>query len=146
MSRFIKIGAAGEQLPADANCAALLDPQTSLMWALPYAAAGERVKHAQAAEAAAQVQAGGFTDWRLPTAAGAAQPGRPHALQSGDRSRTSSPMPKSALYWSSTPDAEDPADCAWGVHFYGGSTGITYRNSTGFVRAVRSVAPAAPGQ
>jgi RNA-directed DNA polymerase len=47
---------------------------------------------------------------------------------------------------SSTPNAENPADYAWGVNFNNGNTNITNRNNTGFVRAVRSVAPAAPGE
>ena len=47
---------------------------------------------------------------------------------------------------SSTPYADNPADYAWGVNFNNGNTNINNRNNTGFVRAVRSVSPAAPGQ
>ncbi len=47
---------------------------------------------------------------------------------------------------SSTPYADNPADYAWGVNFNNGNTNINNRNNTGFVRAVRSVSPAAPGE
>src|SRR5579859_577129 len=47
---------------------------------------------------------------------------------------------------SSTPYANNPADYAWGVNFNNGNTNINNRDNNGFVRAVRSVVPASPGE
>jgi len=47
---------------------------------------------------------------------------------------------------SSTPDAENPDDYAWGVNFNNGNTNINNSDNNGFVRAVRSVSPASPGE
>jgi hypothetical protein len=85
-------------------------------------------------------------DWRLPT--------EQELLSLVDRERYNPainpelfPGTKSAFYWSSTPYAFNPADDAWGVDFNDGYTLAYHRSSNnGFVRAVRSVAPASPGQ
>jgi hypothetical protein len=44
---------------------------------------------------------------------------------------------KSDWYWTSTPAAYSPSDCAWIVDFYGGSADWSHRDGRAFVRAVR---------
>jgi hypothetical protein len=45
---------------------------------------------------------------------------------------------ESGWYWTSTPWAGSPADCAWGVYFYYGGANYGRHDSYGFVRAVRA--------
>ncbi len=116
-----------------------------LMWSAETLCSGKEVTFAKAEQALKDLRAGGFDDWRLPTRAELL------SLVDLDKYRPAIdtalfPDTKSSFYWSSTPYAGYPADYAWGVDFYNGNTCIGYRDGTGFVRAVRSVSPAAPGQ
>lgn len=88
---------------------------------------------------------GGYTDWRLPTVE--------ELFMQGDRSRLNPaadpeqfPDTRSGFYASSTPDAVSPADYAWGVDFYFGLAYVLLRGLQRFVRAVRSLPSASPGQ
>jgi|SRR5579859_5841404 len=106
---------------------------------------GIRRKLTEAEKYCAKLRLADYTDWRLPT--------EEELLTLVDRKRYSPainielfPNTASEFYWSSTPYAYGPADYAWGVYFDDGDTGIDGRDSGGFVRAVRSVVPASPGQ
>ena len=115
------------------------------LWALPYCAEGKALRHAAALKATEGFTCAGSADWRVPT--------REELFSLTDATRFNPaidpeffPDTKSDWHWSSTPYANNPADYAWGVYFNYGHTDIYLRVSYGFVRAVRSVAPAAPGQ
>jgi len=109
---------------------------------------GERVDFAEAEQAIAALNtagASGFSDWRLPTVE--------ELFAQADRSKFNPavdpeqfPDTRSGFYWSSTPYAVNPAGYAWGVYFNLGGTSFDDRDYYGFVRAVRSVVPASPGQ
>jgi len=106
---------------------------------------GTNRKFADAEKYCKELRLAGFTDWRLPS--------EEELLSIVDRSvykpaidKKLFPGTRSDFYWSSTPVAEYPDDCAWGVFFSYGSTFIYYSDGLGFVRAVRSVSPASPGQ
>jgi hypothetical protein len=109
---------------------------------------GERMDYAEAQKAIAELNrigAGGFSDWRLPTVEELfAQTDRSRYNPAVDPERF--PDTKPGFYWSSTPDVSDPEGCAWGVYFYDGNAGIHCRVYGGFVRAVRSLPSASPGQ
>jgi len=95
----------------------------------------KRMNWKDAKEAAAKFRGAGFTDWRLPTI---------EELETlRDRTRHNPAADpevglKSEFYWSSTPAAWSPGDCAWYVHFGNGYTHYNYQLNTAFVRAVRS--------
>jgi len=119
-----------------------------LLWTAATLCNGSAVSFAKAQAAVQDLNTaafGGFTDWRLPT--------REELLSLVDLGRyrpaidtSKFPDTKSGFYWSSTPDAESPVAYAWGVFFYDGHTVISRSDGGGFVRAVRSVSPASPGQ
>lgn len=95
------------------------------------------VDHDDAIKACAELTAGGFADWRLPTDR--------ELSYLADRSRHRPavdtrffPDIKSDWYWSSSPDASDPA-YAWVVNFYDGNVHLDHRDGNAFVRAVRAV-------
>jgi hypothetical protein len=137
VKRFIKIGADGAQLPDDATeWGAILDTETNLMWALEVV---EVQNWKKAKAAAAKCAASGFSGWRWPT--------RKEQLTLVDDTRFDPaidteyfPGCPSDWFWTSTPAARSPGDCAWGVAFYGGDALWYDHDCYGFVRAVR------PGQ
>jgi len=130
---MIKIGSDGRPIGAP-TLAAFLDEKNGLMWAA-IDVSEKRMNWKDAKEAAASFRSAGFDDWRLPTI---------EELETlRDRSRFNPAADpelrlKSDFYWSSSPDASSPADCAWGVSFYGGVAGVSGQDSTAFVRAVRA--------
>ena len=134
MSKFIKI-----------SDAIVAQPAANLEWAVQLLCEGKRAEFAEAEAACTALDLGGYQDWRLPTVE--------ELFLLADRTKVDPaidqeyfPETPAAFTWSSTPYADNPADYAWGVSFDDGGTYIAYRNYTGFVRAVRSVSPAAPGQ
>lgn len=79
---------------------------------------------------------GGYSDWRLPEC--------DELLTLVDRTKYSPaidtdafPACKSDWYWSATPYAPNPSDCAWCVAFDDGSSSCNGHGGSGFVRAVR---------
>lgn len=138
MSRFIKIAADGSQLPDDATGhVAVLEPARGLMWSVETL---PRAVWEEAKANAAALQLLGHSDWRLPTVE--------ELFGLADRSRYSPaidtdafPGTKSDWYWSASPDASAPADCAWIVGFsHGGYAYVGDQDGEYFVRPVRSVA------
>jgi hypothetical protein len=134
-NRFVKIDAAGGELPLDATeWEAVLDKTTGLMWSV----ADKKVPNwKKAAAAAKKITAAGFDDWRLPTVE--------ELFLIADRTRTSPaidtaffPKCKSDWYWTSTPYASSPGVCAWSVFFGSGYAYWLVHGSYGFVRAVRA--------
>ena len=131
---FVKLSAAGLQLPADADdWVAVKDRSTGLIWSR-YNIGDESYKWAKAKEVAAGVDLCGWKDWRLPT--------RKELLTLVDDTRSSPAINtdyfdcKSDWYWTST-EAAQSSGYAWSVDFYGGNSNWSYRYSGGFVRAVR---------
>ena len=103
------------------------------------------VTHQRATQIAADCRIGGYTDWRLPTIKELL------TLVDYERCKTAIdttlfPDTKNDWYWSSSLYAGD-SGLAWIVNFNHGYAYYYFRDSNdGFVRAVRSVAPASPGQ
>jgi hypothetical protein len=136
MSRFTKLDAALQPLPADATGhVAVLDNQLNLIWSVDNVG-GKRLNWAEAKEAVATLDLGGKTDWRLPTVE--------ELFLLADRTRfepaidtDAFPACESSFYWSGTADASS-SDCAWGVGFHGGSSGWSDVDDEAFVRAVRA--------
>ena len=110
------------------------DAQSGLIWTrntLP----GARRKWGDAKKAAEECRAGGFTDWRLPTIQ--------ELLSIVDYERlepSTDPVfeCESSWYWTDTPYASSPSDCAWGVNFGDGHSFWSGQSGEGFVRAVRA--------
>jgi hypothetical protein len=133
--RFVKLDAAGNQLPLDATDHAIVrDHATGLDWLVAYATP-EAVPHAEAVTAAAAVRVAGHENWRLPE--------RFELESILDLGRYNPaidpnlfPGTKSAYHWTASPDASDP-DFAWSVNFYDGHAGLSDRDSRAFARAVR---------
>jgi len=134
-SRFVKIGAAGAQLPAEAaEWVAVLDNDTKLIWSLA-AAKAKSWQHAD--EIAKSTTIAGLLG-RLPT--------RKELLTLVDDTRYNPAIdtafftecPTDDWYWTSTPAAPSPGVCAWVVYFYSGDANWDYRLNGGFVRAVRA--------
>jgi len=133
--RLVKIGAAGAQLPAEAaEWVAVLDNDTKLIWSLA-AAKAKSWQHAD--EIAKSTTIAGLLG-RLPT--------RKELLTLVDDTRYNPAIdtafftecPTDDWYWTSTPAAPSPGDCAWIVHFGSGCASWNNRDSSGFVRAVRA--------
>ncbi len=110
------------------------DNQTGLMWGPTLA---ETLTHKKAQQAVAELSTGGFTDWRLPT--------RAELLTLVDDTQFKPAIDteafsdtKSDWYWTSTPDASNPDDCAWVVAFGYGHSYFGSRGNRNFVRPVRA--------
>ena len=112
------------------------DARTGLIWSRATLSGGRRNwKDAQTAAAACTL--GGFSDWRLPTVQ--------ELLSIVDYERTEPAIDpmfecEDSWYWTSTPLASSPSDCAWLVDFSDGHSNWGGQDYEGFVRAVR------PGQ
>ena len=123
--------------------ATAIDHTTGLEWQLLHSDTPRT--HAEAQGYCEECEVGGFPDWRMPTLA---------ELETLIDRSVFNPATHAELrhctrpgfYWSSTPDVSDPEGCAWGVYFYDGNAGIHCRVYGGFVRAVRSLPSASPGQ
>ena len=135
MSRFIKIGGAGEHLALDAaEWVAVLDTKQGLTFTV---AETREMTHAKAVKKVAALDVAGCKDWRLPTVE--------ELFLLADRSRSSPaidttffPDCKSDWYWSGTLYAPSPGVCAWLVGFGNGNASWDDRSSVGFVRACRA--------
>lgn len=134
-NRFTKIDAAGAKLADDATeWVAVLDNTTALVWTVKET---KPLTWQKAQAAVAKLDVAGFTDWRLPTVE--------ELFLLADRTKHSPaidtaffPDCKSEWYWTSTPAACSPGDCAWVVSF---SNGVAYwgsQDSGNLVRAVRA--------
>ena len=142
-SRFVKLDAAGNPLPADASAfAAVQDNQTGLQWSATLSEG--LVDYAGAEKACQALDLAGHGDWRLPT--------RPELESLLDLTRHKPAIDTGFFpdtrtddwYWTSTPCAWR-SGASWCVVFNGGGVGYGGHDSRCFVRAVRSVVPA-PGQ
>jgi len=138
---FTKIDAAGNALPLDAPswAAVRVALGAAAFDVLPGYVQDRRMAYAEAAPACAALDALGSRDWRPPTIR------ELKAILSIEHSDPATdpaffPDTRSAWHWSSTPHAASPSDYAWGVYFNNGFSGWNHQDSTGFVRAVRSVA------
>jgi Protein of unknown function (DUF1566) len=135
VARFIKLGADGAELPADATAAvAIKDTKSGLTWSLEET---KRMTWDEAQAHCASLTLLGVTDWRLPTC--------DELLTLVDRSRVSPaidvayfPGCKNSWYWSATPYASSPGDSAWVVDFSGGGAGWGVQDDGYYVRAVRA--------
>ena len=135
MSRFIKIGGAGEQLAQDAaEWVAVLDTKQGLTFTV---AETREVTYATAVKKVAALDIAGFKDWRLPTVE--------ELFLLADRSRSSPaidttffPDCKSDWYWTGTLYAPSPGGFAWFVDFGYGNAYWGVQDSYGFVRACRA--------
>jgi len=112
------------------------DNRTGLIWTR-YDISTKRLSWADAKKAAAECQVDDHDDWRLPTIQ--------ELLTLVDYSRSEPAIDpafgcQSSWYWTSTPYASSPSDCAWLVGFSYGSSDWSNQHDEGFVRAVR------PGQ
>ena len=135
MSRFIKIGAAGEHLAQDAaEWVAVLDAKQGLMFTV---AESKEMEQPEAVEYVKTLKVGMFSDWRLPSVE--------ELFLLADRSRHSPaidteyfPACKSDWYWTGTLYAPSPGVYAWYVYFSGGDAFWVDRDGFGFVRACRA--------
>lgn len=133
---FTKIAADGAVLPREATeWSAVLDNRTGLMWSAE-ATKVSNGREATLSKAVAKCNAAGHSDWRLPTVE--------ELFLLADRTRVEPaidteffPDCPSDWFWTSTPDCESPAGCAWGVDFNDGYSDRNSRAILGFVRAVR---------
>jgi len=134
-SRYIKIGAGGEQLPIDATTwSAVLGTRTGLMWSVEES---PKMTQPKCVEYARDLGAAGFSDWQLPTLA-QLETLRDVTRYSPAIDTAYFPGCKSDWYWTSTPAAGSPGYCcAWFVDFGDGGAGWYYHGGNGFVRAVR---------
>lgn len=120
----------------------VIDQATGLMWGKSTSAKNQTWAEAKAA--AEGVRLGGYTDWRLPT--------RAELLTLVDDTRSNPAIDidrfdcESDWYWTSTPLASSPSDCAWGVNFNYGDAFYIHQSLNGRVRAVRAVSSPASGQ
>jgi Protein of unknown function (DUF1566) len=135
MSRFIKIGASGEELALDAaEWFAVLDTKQGVMFTV---SESEKMEQPEAVQYVKTLEVGNFKDWRLPSVE--------ELFLLADRSRVSPaididffPGTKSDWYWTGTLYASSPGDCAWVVNFSVGNSSYGNRGFSGFVRACRS--------
>jgi hypothetical protein len=133
---MIKIGSDGRPIGAP-TLAAFLDEKNGLMWAAHDL--DEALTFDDAVERCKKYRGAGFEDWRLPTI---------DELETlRDRTRYNPAADpelglESTWYWSSTPAAASPADCAWIVSFGHGNSDWGSRDNRNRVRAVRSVSRA----
>lgn len=135
--RFTKLLANGRVWldPQDGACVAVYDSKTNLTWSHALVAGGSR-SWKDSLAAAAAVRLLGKEDWRAPTIE--------ERLSINDYTKHSPALDseyfanESGWEWTSTPDAESPSDCAWGVGLGGGSSGRVGQSSHSGVRAVRA--------
>jgi hypothetical protein len=138
MERFTKLDAAGADLPSTAeNHVAVRDNTTGLTWSAGNVGDDKELTWKKANEACGTLDLCGASDWRLPTVE------ELFALSDHTRYRPAIdsgffPSTKSDWYWTSTPAASAPGECAWVVSFGNGDALILNRNPRAFVRAVRS--------
>lgn len=133
MNRFIKIGAAGLELPdAAASWVAVKDTRLGLWWSVVET---ESMTQPKAQEAAAALTIAGFNDWRLPSV--------DELFALADRTRHTPaidlarfPHCKLGWYWTSTRAAYSPL-CAWVVFFGDGGATFGDQGNLGSVRAAR---------
>lgn len=134
--RFTKIAADGTVLPRDATAwEAVLDNRTGLMWDVK-AVPVKNGKPATVEKAAKKSTAAGFDDWRAPSV--------DELFALADRTRVRPaidteyfPDTPNDWFWSNTPYAGDPSDCAWSVNFSNGNANWYFHKYSGFVRACR---------
>ena len=133
--KFIKIGADGQQLPADAtDHVAVLLPAHGLMFTATSVVDSD-VPQEECEAACKALTLAGYSDWDLPTI---------DELQLlVDRSRYSPAIDtdffrdiQNDWYWSKTPAAWSSAS-AWFVNFYCGGVNGLHRGCVGFALAVR---------
>lgn len=135
--RFIKLLANGLAWldPQDGECVAVYDSKTNLTWSHALVAGGSR-NWKDSLAAAAAVRLLGKNDWRAPTLE--------ERLSINDYTRHSPAVDteyfakESGWEWTSTPDAESPSDCAWGVLLGSGYSLRGSQGHRGYVRAVRA--------
>lgn len=138
---YTKLDSAGNDLPQSAEQWALVrDDRTGLIWSAADSSSRD-VTFEKAQGAIANLNGAkfcGFDDWRLPTIQ--------ELLSIVDYSRRSPAIDtnffwgtKNDWYWSSTPAAASPADCAWIVNFNNGNSNWNNHDNRNQVRAVRSV-------
>ena len=134
-NRFTKLDSSGNALPPDATDHVMVhDATTGLCWLVAYASPKE-LNHKAAEKAAAKVDAGGHSDWRLPT--------RLELESILDLTKYNPaidtsvfPGTKSDWHWSASPVAAYPG-CAWLVSFNYGYVYNLRRDYHAWVRAVR---------
>lgn len=110
------------------------DALTGLQWSRTNVAGG-RMNWAEAKKAAAAVNLGGHSDWRLPTVR--------ELLSLVDYERSEPAIDpafecESAWYWTSTPYKPSPGDYAWFVNFSSGYSYYSGQTGGNYVRAVRA--------
>jgi hypothetical protein len=139
---MIKIGANGEQLPADATSwDAVLLPTLGLMFTAGNVSDDEQ-DYEDTETAVKALTVAGFSDWRIPE--------RFELEAILDLKRYSPAVDpaffrdtRSDWYWTSTPcawnDRAGPSGSVWIVLFYGGFVYHDGRSLTAFARAVRAV-------
>jgi hypothetical protein len=138
MPKLIKLNAKGKAAPPTAKrfpgVLQVVEGGANLIWdpretkAMDYANAEKYIAQLNKDEPE--------TGWRLPTV--------DELFSLADRTKHSPaidtrffPKCQRDWYWTSTPAAYSPADCAWVVSFYNGYAHWLYRASHAFVRAVR---------
>ena len=129
---YQKIGSDGRPF-GEPTVAAFLDPKTGLMWASKDVST-ERMTFAEAKRACDKFSCAGFDDWRLPTIA---ELETLRDLSRFDPAADPGLGLKPNYYWSATPLASSPGDCAWLVGFGNGNVCSYLQDYTAFVRAVR---------
>jgi hypothetical protein len=140
-ARFIKIGENGKALAPSAKAwVAVADTQQMLEWAVVPVKVDdwESATEARIAKELKTSKLAGKTGWRIPTVE--------ELFLLADRTRKERPaidvkfFPDcpSDWFWTSTPYAPSPGDCAWGVLFNDGGALWDDRFNSGFVRAVRA--------
>lgn len=140
-SHFVKIGADGAQLPADAkDHVAVLDRRTGLIWSTN-PISDKRLTNADAKKACAALDLAGATDWRLPEVE--------ELFALCDRSRFNPAIDTEAFpgvatdwFWTATLDASEPSSYAWDVYLNRGYADILSQNFSGRVLACRRAVPA----
>lgn len=137
-ARFVKIGDSGKKLRVSATeWVAVYDSMHDLTWSRTLDCGA--VNQPKAVEVASALRLFDRKDWLLAT--------RAQLLTLVDDTRRRPaidirffPNCSSGWYWTRTPYASSPSDCAWSVGFNYGLSNWYYQYSGGFVRAVR------PGQ
>jgi hypothetical protein len=139
MTTYTKLSADGSDMPADAaghNAVRIEHPMLTSPIIVTAAKAPKEMSWKVAKKWAESLDTNGWS-WRLPTVE--------EALFIPDRSKYPA-IDKSFFpdfdgweyIWTSTPDAEDPSDCAWVVYLRGGAVGRGGQTDHGDVRAVRA--------